>query len=202
MTAAMNLMRAVALLLAAASSHAAAVLQEGDIIFHTSRSSQSIAIQSATKSPYSHMGVVLSHNGKLAVFEASATVRYTPVSDWIKRGEGGRYVVKRVRGGLSSSQQVALRASAQAFDGKPYDPTFEWSDSRIYCSELVWKMYKRALGLEIGRLQTLKDFDLTSKAVKEKMKQRYGADVPLEETVISPVAMLESKNLQTVHTGT
>ena len=38
--------------------------QTGDIIFHTSKSSQSIVIQKATASPYSHMGMIVYKNGK------------------------------------------------------------------------------------------------------------------------------------------
>lgn len=52
--------------------------QTGDVIFHTSRSSQSLAIQQATDSPYSHMGMVVIRNGKPYVFEASRQVVYTP----------------------------------------------------------------------------------------------------------------------------
>jgi uncharacterized protein YycO len=197
----LGFLRVLCLLLVAAPATAATSLQEGDIIFHTSRSSQSLAIQHATKSPYSHMGVVLSRNGEFVVYEASATVRYTPLKAWIARGDGGRYVVKRLKGGLTTAQKRNLTDSANAFDGKAYDLTFEWSDGRIYCSELVWKMYKRALGIEIGPTQKLKDFDLTSKAVKAKMKERYGSKVPMNETVISPAAMFEAKNLETVHAG-
>ena len=63
-----------------AAGHAAAAdgWRDGDIIFHTSRSSQSAAIQRATHSPYSHVGVVFFRDGKPYVFEAIATVRYTP----------------------------------------------------------------------------------------------------------------------------
>jgi hypothetical protein len=147
------------------------------------------------------MGVVLLRNGELMVYEASATVRYTPLKAWIARGDGGRYVVKRLKGGLTPAQKRKLRESAKGFDSKAYDLTFEWSDSRIYCSELVWKMYKRALGFEVGITQKLKDFDLTSEAVKAKMKERYGTRVPMDETVISPAAMFEAKNLETVHAG-
>ena len=67
----------------AASADAATPLRDGDIIFHTSRSAQSAAIQRATHSPYSHMGVVLYRDGKPFVFEAIATVRYTPLANWI-----------------------------------------------------------------------------------------------------------------------
>ena len=72
-------------------------------------------------------------------------------------------------------------------------------DERIYCSELVWKIYKEALDIEIGELETLEDFDLTDKAVKQKLKERYGNNIPQNEKVISPVAMFESPLLETVY---
>ena len=42
--------------------------QNGDIIFHISKSSQSKAIQIATKSPYSHVGIVYIKDGKPYVY--------------------------------------------------------------------------------------------------------------------------------------
>src|SRR5262245_62162470 len=97
--------------LCAAASCAGATLHDGDIIFHTSRSSQSLAIQRATRSPWSHMGVILYRDGKPYVFEAIATVRYTPLEKWIARGEKGHYVVKRVARGLTKMQIEKLRGA-------------------------------------------------------------------------------------------
>lgn len=71
--------------------------QNGDIIFQTSRSSQSEAIQRATGSKYSHMGIVYVLDGEPRVFEAVSTVRSTPLATWIKRGKGGHCVVKRLK---------------------------------------------------------------------------------------------------------
>ena len=76
--------------------------------------------------------------------------------------------------------------------------TFEWSDKRIYCSELVWKIYDRALGLHLGRLQKLREFDLSDPIVKAKMKQRYGKSIPMDEDVISPGEIFSSKELAKV----
>jgi hypothetical protein len=56
-------------------------LRDGDIVFQTSKSSQSIAVQRATRSRYSHMGIVVQRDGKPFVFEASATVRFTPFKE-------------------------------------------------------------------------------------------------------------------------
>jgi hypothetical protein len=176
-------------------------LHDGDIIFHTSRSAQSVAIQRATRSRYSHMGLVLHRDGKPYVFEAVSTVKFTPLAQWIARGEGGRYVVKRWREApqrLDADGVKRLRREATALAGKPYDLGFAWSDARIYCSELVWKAYQRAFGVRLGETQRLREFDLSDPAVKAKLRERYGAQIPLDETVISPAAMFDSTLLQTV----
>jgi hypothetical protein len=33
-----------------------------------------------------------------------------------------------------------MKATGEGFLGKDYDLTFGWSDERLYCSELVWKV--------------------------------------------------------------
>ncbi len=81
-----------------------------------------------------------------------------------------------------------MKQAGKQFMGKDYDGTFEWSDDRIYCSELVWKIYKTGAGIEVGKLKKLRDFDLSSEAVKAKLKEHYGNNIPLDEPVISPVA--------------
>ncbi|SEJ13667.1 Permuted papain-like amidase enzyme, YaeF/YiiX, C92 family [Variovorax sp. OK212] len=191
---------------AAPAVHAARAtdsLKDGDIVFHTSRSAQSVAVQRATGSRYSHMGIVLLRNGKPYVFEAVQTVRYTPLAQWAARGSGGHYVAKRLRNAdtlLTPGAVARLRAGTSDFEGRPYDLTFEWSDKRIYCSELVWKLYQRALGVRIGELQKIREFNLNDPAVRAKMRERYGDKVPMDEPVISPVAMFDSPLLRTVET--
>lgn len=176
-------------------------LQIGDIIFQTSNSSQSQAIQAATHSKYSHLGMIYTENGKYLVFEAVQPVKLTPLKDWIKRGQDGHYVVKRLKNAgevLNKETLAKMKKIGLEYMGKNYDPYFEWSDQRIYCSELVWKIYKRALGVEIGKLQMFKEFDLSSPIVKAKLKERYGTDIPLRELVISPDQMFRSDLLQTI----
>jgi hypothetical protein len=96
---------------------------------------------------------------------------------------------------LTPASLQRMHAAGERFRGKPYDLYFEWSNRRIYCSELVWKIYKEGLGVEIGRLQQLREFDLSSPAVRAKMKERYGSRIPMGEPVISPAAMFDSEKL-------
>jgi hypothetical protein len=176
-------------------------VQDGDIIFQTSMSSQSVAIQRATHSKYSHMGLIVVRDGASYVLEASATVRYTPLKKWIERGAGHHFELKRLRDGaavLTPEHISALHEAGARFLGRSYDLTFDWSDERIYCSELVYKVYDRALGIKIGELQRVRDFDLTDVAVQAKMQERYGSELPLDAPVISPVAMEQSPLLVTV----
>jgi uncharacterized protein YycO len=91
-----------------------------------------------------------------------------------------------------------MKKVGDEFRGKNYDLTFEWSDDKMYCSELIWKIYQRATGLEIGELQHLRDFDLSSQVVKQKMNERYRPNIPLDEIVISPSAIFNSELLETV----
>ncbi len=175
----------------------AAEVQDGDIIFHRSQSRQSQAIAAATKSDYTHVGIIFLSDGKPFVYEAIQPVVRTPLDQWIKRGAREHYVIKRLKD-RSEINFSKVRKEAQQFIGRDYDWLFGWSDEKIYCSELVWKAYKRAADIEVGSLRKLKDFDLNSKIVRQTMKERYGANVPLDMDVIAPSDIFDSPKLITV----
>ena len=71
-------------------------LQNGDIIFQTSKSKQSKAIQLATKSKYTHVGIIYKKGKDFYVFEAAQKVKLTPLNSWINRGVNGHFMVKRL----------------------------------------------------------------------------------------------------------
>ena len=174
-------------------------LLDGDLIFQRSQSSQSLAVSLATRSPWTHMGIVYVRDGAPFVYEAIGPVKLTPLKEWVGRGDKGHAVVKRLREPPSADALVKMKAAGATFDGKPYDLRFEWSDGAIYCSELVFKIYEAA-GIEIGRKQPAKDFDLSSPEVQRKIRERFGPGAKLnpEEPVVSPQSMFEDPDLVTV----
>lgn len=184
-----------------ASQRSSAAIQSGDIIFQSTHSRQCEAIKLATHSQYSHVGIVFEIDGQLVVYEAVQPVKITSLDNWINRGEGGHYAVKRLKGAdsiLTNRVLAKMIESGNRFLGKNYDIYFEWSDEKIYCSELVWKIYKETTGIEVGDLRKLRDFDLSSAIVKTIMAERYGDAVPLNEDVISPEDMFISDKLEFV----
>jgi len=173
--------------------------RDGDLIFQTSASRQSLAIQLATHSPYSHCGLLFQQEGEWWVYEAVQPVGICPLSDWIRRGKEGRYVVKRLKNTqLIEVRKDTLKSLAVSFKGKEYDPWFGWDDERMYCSELLWKIFYRGAGVRLGDLQALGSLDLSAPQVQEIMFERYGTRLPLSDSVITPVAIFKSPLLKTV----
>lgn len=174
--------------------------KDGDIIFQTSESKQCEAVRIATNSKFSHCGIIYDINGKWFVFEAVQPVKLTPLEDWIKHGRDHKYVVKRLKDDNVLKPEVLqkMKDYSQQFDGKDYDAYFEWTDNRIYCSELIWKIYKNAAGIELSKLRELKDFNLKDPRVQKILKERYGNDIPLQEKVVAPSDLSDSNLLKTV----
>ena len=176
-------------------------IQDGDIIFQTSQSPQCEAVRIATNSKFSHCGIIYDINGKWFVFEAVQPVKLTPFNEWIQHGKEAKYLVKRLKNSDKILTPVVLqkmKAYSQQFDGREYDAYFEWSDTRIYCSELIWKIYKNAANIELSKLKQLKDFNLTDQRVQKIIKERYGNNIPLDEKVVAPVDLADSDLLKTI----
>jgi hypothetical protein len=176
--------------------------RDGDIIFHISKSNQSMAIQLPTKSKYSHVGIVFLRDGAPYVVEAVQPVKPTPLRDWVARGERGHFVVKRLRDAereLTPDKIKKMKQIAHAFDGREYDYYFEWTDKRIYCPELVWKVYDRGADIKVGASRTMIDFDLSHPVVQAKVRERFGDNIPLNEKVVSPADIFNSPALETVY---
>lgn len=148
-------------------------LKNGDIIFQTSRGSQSSAILLASMSAYSHMGIVeIDSDGTLFVVEAVGPVKSTRLDEWIKRGLGGRVAIKRMTT-LSTEQSRLILQAAHYYDGLPYDPFFMSTTDQIYCSELVSLSFKNGASLTLGKTQKAKELYLNNFAAKRLISKRW-----------------------------
>jgi len=180
----------------------ATAVHDGDLIFQESSSNQSEAVRAATNSEYSHMGMIFGAGTRHpVVLEAVQPVRETPLRAWIERGRRNHYVIKRLRRSMSREEVETLRRQARRFLGRSYDSVFDWTDARIYCSELVWKAYDRALHVQIGAPQAWRDLDLDGTAVQRLIARRLGHDPNPDDLVITPVRMMESTELVEVLRG-
>ncbi len=171
--------------------------RSGDLVFHTSSSSQSEAIGLATGSTLTHVGLVVVRDGRPWVLEASRRVTYTPLEQFVRRGVGGRASVYRPSAAVFSDPDLAERLSGAAAPriGRAYDTTFEWTKERMYCSELVYLVVRDATGVELGSPEPFANLDLTSAPVRRLIARRFGRGALPTGLVLTPVAISRDRGL-------
>ena len=167
-------------------------VREGDVIFQTSKSQQSPLIQIGTRSKITHCGIIVMRGGKPYVLETLKTLVLTPLDKFIARGEDRKYWIKR-----SSKENIKIKYAK--YLGKPYDLSFKFDNGRFYCSELVYDIYQKQLGIELAEPRQVKDYlilftDRLPK-LRRSMKRR---GISKEQYAIAPVDIFNSDYLESV----
>jgi len=176
---------------------AAAELRPGDVVFQTSRSEQGRVIREVTGSPWSHVGIVLERGDELWVLEAVSPVRWTRLEVWRRHGAGHRVLARRLDRELSARELAALTREGERLLGRPYDTRFEWGDERLYCSELVFLVFQRALEIELVTPQRWRELELGPRG-RALARRRLGHLPPPDGIVVTPSALARSDTLVTV----
>ena len=169
-------------------------LRTGDIVFQDTGGEQGAAVEAATDSQFTHCGIVFEKDKRLYVLEAIQPVQVISLEDFRKRSE--IFHARRLRDpSLLNAEKISKGlAWGEKQIGKNYDLLFKWDDENIYCSELVWKIYKEAIGLELCQPQSFRSYFLEKKIVREVIEKRYGRfdQLPLEEPVVAPSDLANS----------
>lgn len=177
------------------------VLQDGDLIFHKSQSAQSKAIFEATGSEWSHVGMLVKDKNAWYVVEARNGIETTPLQKFIDRGRNKEFRILRSAFYNDAKMRTALHKALRSYAGKKYDIYFEFSDAKIYCSELTFKVLKKVTGQEVGRVNKMKELRIDGPYVKELIKRRLtdlGKDLNPEELIITPVSQMIDTNLDLI----
>lgn len=153
-------------------------IKEGDIIFIESKSSQSPYIKIGTMSRWTHCGIVVNTPKGLKVLEASKTVRLTPCARFIGAAKNDNWCAKRPK------KTIAGPFKYHKYLGQPYDHEFKFDNGKMYCSELVWLIYKEN-GIELCKPRKVKSYIMSYiPKVKSLMSKR---NISMSQTVIAPV---------------
>lgn len=171
--------------------------KEGDVIFQSLPHNPIIdAIEGSTHSTFSHCGI-LHHNGKCwVVIEAIGPVRETPLPNWIGQSRDQQFSVFRLKKSYEPKMPEFIQA-AKAYKGLPYDIHYDLDDGAIYCSELIYKAFRKATGESLGQLQRLGDLDWQPH--EAVIKAIEGGNLPLERKMITPRSLSKAAQLQKVY---
>ena len=153
-------------------------VKEGDVVFIESQSNQSPYIKVGTMSKWTHCGVIVNTPEGVKVLEASKTVRLTPLGKFIGRAKNENWCIKRPK------QKLKAPISYHKYLGQQYDLEFKFDNGKMYCSELVWLVYKDQ-GIELCKPRKVSSFLMTRiPKVKKLMEKR---NIKMNQEAVAPV---------------
>ncbi len=187
----------------APSSGLSSDLANGDLIFQVSQTPQSSAIAEATGSKWTNVGILFKKRGEWFVLEVAQKVAPIGLRQFISKGAGQEFVIKRLDPQVVTMDQQAgeaLNRTAQQFLAKPSDRYFQWSDRAMYSSELVFKIFEQALNIEIGKIERLRDLNLEG-PIMTRLIATHGREigrVDMNQEVVTPGSQFDSEVLLSV----
>jgi len=158
-------------------------LREGDIVFIETKSFQSKFIKLGMMSIWSHCGIAVDTPDGIQIMEADTTVRILPVERFIDRSIGGKYIIKRPK------QQLSRPIEKEKWLGKWYDLKFSFDNDEVYCSELVWLIYKDQ-GIELCPPVKIKEhFMVRLPMMQEALRER---GISPDQDAVAPCDLLRA----------
>jgi uncharacterized protein YycO len=114
----------------------------------------------------------------MKVLEASKTVKLTPFNSFIGHAKNENWCIKRPK------QKLTKPINYNKYIGQPYDLEFKFNNGKMYCSELVWLVYKEQ-GIELCKPRKVSSFIMTRiPKVKKLMNKR---NIQMNQEAVAPV---------------
>lgn len=173
-------------------------IREGDFVFQHLPGRLTRVIADVTNSQYSHCGIVVNKPEGLYVLEAIGPVKETPLHYWIARGVGARVAVVRLKEEYRKKIPAIVKA-AYHYRNLSYDIQYEWDDSKIYCSELIYKAAQKGAGIALAQFVKLGDLDWRHH--EKFIRYITGGTLPLNREMITPHDLVYSDKVDIVYSS-
>ncbi|CAM3122743.1 hypothetical protein SB6411_03049 [Klebsiella spallanzanii] len=130
--------------------------ETGDIVFTCIGTALIGQISTASQCWCNHVGIIIGHNGDdYLVAESRVPLSgVTTLTQFIHRSANHSYAVRRLRGGLTTEQKLSLMEQVPSRLHKLYHTGFKYDSSRQFCSKFVFDIYKDALCIPMGNVET------------------------------------------------
>ena len=177
------------------------LLREGDVVFIRFRHVLYRRIAETSGSWESHVGIILrNRDGAWTVAESTIPVsKFTPLERFVGRSENGRFLVRRLRTGLSGEEVRRLHLAAERRMGKLYDTGFQYDSSRQFCSKFVFDCFHEATGQRVGKLETFRDMFAENPAAPVAFwRAWFLGRIPWERRCVTTVSQLHARSMVTV----
>ncbi len=158
-------------------------LREGDILFIETTSFQSKFVKLGMLSIWSHCGIAVNTPEGVQIMEADTTVRILPIDKFVDKSVGRKYIIKR------PEQPLTQPIDQSRWLGKWYDLKFSFDNDEVYCSELVWLIYKEQ-GIELcPPIKINEHFMVRFKPLQRALEER---GISPEQYAVAPCDLLRA----------
>ncbi len=177
-----------------------AQLKEGDILFISINSFLYKQVAQGTGSWCSHVGFAIQEKGKWYVLESAVpTVRKTPLHKFLKRTCNNEFALRRLPSELTTTQVLKLKSAADKRMGRWYHLGFNFDSTRQFCSKFVHQVFKDALNISVGKVETLQELIETNpQANLTFWRAWYLGFIPWQRRTITPTSLLVDPQLETI----
>ena len=177
-----------------------AQLKEGDILFISINSFLYKQVAQGTGSWCSHVGFAIQEKGKWYVLESAVpTVRKTPLHKFLKRTCNNEFALRRLPSELTTTQVLKLKSAADKRMGRWYHLGFNFDSTRQFCSKFVHQVFKDALDISVGKVETLQELIETNpQANLTFWRAWYLGFIPWQRRTITPTSLLVDPQLETI----
>ena len=172
--------------------------ETGDIVFTCIRTHLFGQISTASQCWSNHVGIIIGHTGEdYLVAESRVPLStVTTLSRFIQRSAGNRYAVRRLRGGLSVEQKLAIVEQVPQRLNKFYHTGFKYDSTRQFCSKFVFDIYNKALNISVGDIETFQQLLCANPGAKLTFwKLWFLGAIPWERKTVTPASLWVSPHL-------
>ena len=176
-------------------------LREGDIIFICIKNALYRKIAQTSLSWESHVGILFRDPcGGWTVAESTLPLtKFTSLEKFFLHSKSGRFMIRRVREGLSPGETQRLRVAVESRMGKLYHLGFKYDSRFLYCSKFVYDTFLEATGHRIGRIETFREmFEGNPAAPVSFWRVWFWGRIPWERRTVTTTSQLRSAELVTV----
>ena len=175
-------------------------LKEGDILFISIDAVLYKQVARGTGSWSSHVGFAIQEQGQWLIVESKVPfVTKTPLRKFLSRTCNGEVMVRRLQQPLDSLQIDALKLAADRHMGKLYHLGFNFDSKRQFCSKFVHLVFKEALGVNLGKVQTMKQLlQENPQASVGFWRCWYLGFIPWQRKTLTPASQINDPQLNTI----
>ena len=177
-------------------------VQVGDVIFTREPYYLLRKVADASGSWSNHVGIVIDTSGPEPLVAESKVPKsvITPLSRFVGRSEAGYVAIRRPLQALSTEEQSALAAAAQALMGRWYDLGFNLHSSRQFCSKLVYQSLLEATGEKVGEVASFETLLKSNPDTPQAFwRIWYLGRIPWQRETVTPASQLVSAQLATIY---